>query len=262
MGGDEDRAALGARGVHEREDRVAAGRIQAPGGLVQHEQGRTGRERRGDREAPLLPSREREGARPGQRREVRGLQELLAELRVRRPGGGEHLLAHGRGDEGVLRVLRDPRDGLGGGARDRPCEHVVQAEDGAQERRLARAAGAGQRDQLARARRERQPLVQRPAGPVGVGEGDVVEHEDGRSAIGARRSVPVTGWRGARRNAPRAVRHRARRSGHVTRRCRHGVRVDPQARRLDRRGVPGEHLVRAPVGDDPGPGAQHDQPVG
>ena len=179
--GDDDRAAVRARVLEERLGGVA---VELRRRLVEQQQLRLERERRREADALQLAARE---LRDGTLREVLGTdrgkrrERARHDLRRRRAEVLEperHLGEHARQHDLVLGLLEQRRDRAGelGRARrarvaaaddDAPGETAaveVRHEPGerAQQRRLARARGAEQRDELARLDLERHVVERRP----------------------------------------------------------------------------------------------------
>ena len=222
----EHRRAAGPRLAQQLQHLTAPPGVQAHGRLVQHEQVGALGEGRDDRETALFAAGEAVGVGAGERGEARPLKELVREVLVRGPGGGEDLLPHGRRDEGVLGVLGDEGDlgglGAGHGARAR----LRRADEDAQEGGLARTGRAGQRGQPPSAQLEVLRCGESPGG-----HGDAAQRGDGLA-------------------------------GPDRARCLLGGGLLLEHSRLDQHlATVGEELVRTPVGEHPGAGAEHDQPV-
>jgi hypothetical protein len=172
--------------LEEGEHLLAGRRVQRPGRLVSEQQARLVRERAGDRDPLTLSTGEDGGPSRASAREADLAEQLggppLA-FGTRSAPEHRHLDVLGRGEgRKQVRELEDEADRLGavcGGIvevfeaaptdRDRPGVWPVERADQVQEGALARARGAGERDQLARVDRERDvPERRRPSALEGL----------------------------------------------------------------------------------------------
>ena len=198
----------GERGLHQR---LAFG-IERGGGLVEQQQRRAAQDRARDGDALALAAGQRHAALADRRvvalrqqaDEARGGRVLGGALDLRVGGVGPaeaDVVAHAHGeDRGVLRHQRDVtaklgRIGIGQphaverhGARLR----IVEPQDQVEDRALARAGGADDRDLLARLDVERHAVEHVGLRPRRIGEADTARRRPRRAgAAAAARDAPA-----------------------------------------------------------------------
>ncbi len=212
------------------EQLVARDRVELRGRLVEQQQPRAAGERGAERHPLQLAAGQLARRALQQRRDAERQRGLLDAARHRRAapaavlererqlgadGAHDHLglgileqRAGDRGERGRA-VLARVQPAAGELARERAAVEVRHEPGGrAQERRLARAGGAGQHDELARLDRQRHVAQRRLGAGVGVGHAGQLEH--------AHRPIPRRSANGSSAQAASAAASTSRRASNGT----------------------------------------------
>ena len=196
VAGQQHGAALVGQGAHEAPQPAQPLRVQAVGGLVEHEHVRVGKDGGGHREPLAHALAERAGAAVRGVREAHDLEQVVDAARADPGRGGLDAQVRARGAPGVDALLEQHADparravqaGVGlaeDGRRARVGVH--EADEHPQRRRLAGAVGTGDADHAAGGHRERD-VVDRQEGsrrPAVTGPGRwAARGDDHRRAAG------------------------------------------------------------------------------